>query len=169
MVIQRRHDGSENLFRTWNEYKTGFGNLTNEFWLGNEKIHTITESGNYNLRIDMKDFSKNSRHASFKTFQVGNEKSGYVLKVSGYSGNAGDSLSNHNTAKFVTQYRNDGHGCAKKYKSGWWYKNCHRSNLNGQYLKGEHKSYANGVNWYHWKGYHYSLKLTEMKIRRANV
>ena len=55
--------------------------------------------------------------------------------------------------------------CARRFQGAWWYSACHNSNLNGQYLQGEHESFGNGVNWYHWKGYHYSLKKTEMKIR----
>lgn len=36
-IFKRRTDRSVNLFRDWQHYKQGFGNLQNEFWLGNEE------------------------------------------------------------------------------------------------------------------------------------
>ena len=33
-MIQRRMDGSVNFYRGWAEYKTGFGDINTEFWIG---------------------------------------------------------------------------------------------------------------------------------------
>ena len=55
--------------------------------------------------------------------------------------------------------------CSQRYEGAWWYGSCHYSNLNGLYLNGSQVSYANGVNWLSFRGHHYSLKRTEMKVR----
>lgn len=167
-VFQRRHDGSVDFYRSWNDYKIGFGNLLGEFWQGNDKVHRITAATPHKLRVDMEDFEFNTRYAEYRSFATANEVLKYKLTVSGYSGNAGDSFSSHNNQKFSTKDQdNDAHtgNCATSYKGGWWYSSCHSSNLNGLYLRGSHASYANGVNWYAWRQHHYSLKVTEMKIR----
>lgn len=45
-VIQRRTDGTENFYRPWEHYKTGFGNVATEYWLGefltNDKMYCFT-------------------------------------------------------------------------------------------------------------------------------
>ena len=87
------------------------------------------------------------------------------------SGNSSDSLAEHRGMPFTTKDQDNDNvkdNCANTFKGAWWYKGCHRSNLNGLYLRGQHSSFANGVNWFHWKGHNYSLKRTEMKIRPAD-
>lgn len=82
---------------------------------------------------------------------------------------AGDSLDYHNGQQFSTKDADNdnyvGTHCSQIYGGGWWYKNCHYSNLNGIYLhqydtRGSYKE----IIWYHWRGWVYSLKATEMKL-----
>ena len=49
--IQNREDGNVEFYRNWTEYKTGFGNLYGEFWLGLENIHLLTTQDEYQLRV----------------------------------------------------------------------------------------------------------------------
>ena len=90
------------------------------------------------------------------------------LIVAVFNSYAGDSLSYHIGATFSTpDLDNDaapGH-CAVVYRGGWWYKNCHFANLNGYYYGGPHASFADGVEWFYWTGFNYSLRFTEMKFR----
>ena len=170
-VFQRREDGSVDFYRDWVDYKNGFGDLGKEFWLGLDKISRLTKESPQTLRIDMSDFDGNSRYAQYKTFEVGNEASGYVLNIGSYSGSAGDSLNTrrHSGMKFSTRDKEqDVHfsdNCAQKYNGAWWYGDCHHSNLNGIYREGAFRAPADGVSWMTWKGFYYSLKFTEMKTR----
>ncbi|KAL9974205.1 hypothetical protein ACROYT_G011218 [Oculina patagonica] len=166
-VFQKRLDGSENFYLYWSDYKHGFGNLSGEFWLGNNKIHRLTSGDNNMLRVDLEDFEGNTRYAEYSTFSVMGENEKYRLILGAYSsGTAGDSLTSHNGQMFSTQDEdNDNHAynCATWYSGAWWYNACRNSNLNGIYG-------ANGglMTWRHWKGDFYSLKRTEMKIRPAD-
>jgi len=85
----------------------------------------------------------------------------------------GDSLKYHRGYKFSTRDQDNdvfsSQSCSVKFKGAWWYRSCHHSNLNGLYLRGNHTSYADGVEWKYWTGVYYSLKFTEMKIRPFNV
>jgi len=85
----------------------------------------------------------------------------------------GDSLSYQMGKRFSTKDQDNDvsrFSCAVKCQGAWWYyKDCQQSNLNGRYLRGEHFSFTNGIHWLTWKGFYYSLKATEMKIRPNNA
>ncbi|XP_028512828.1 titin isoform X1 [Exaiptasia diaphana] len=167
-VFQRRKDGSVDFYRNWKDYKKGFGNLNGEFWLGNDYLHRLTAQKKQILRVELDDWEGNGVYAKYDSFSIGEESDKYRLNLGSYSGTAGDSLSSHLGQPFTTKDRdNDKYGgnCAVQFKGAWWYAGCHRSNLNGLYHHGKHKSYADGVNWYQWKGHYYSAKRAEMKIR----
>ncbi|RMX43467.1 hypothetical protein pdam_00001885 [Pocillopora damicornis] len=175
-VFQKRLDGSVSFYRDWSSYKYGFGYTSSEFWLGLENIRRLTSSEDYELRIDMEDFTGTTVYAEYTLFEVESEGSNYKLNLGSYSGTAGDSFSYHDGYPFTTKDRdNDSHGkginCGKVCTGGWWYRHCWTSNLNGHYYQGYYKKpgfWQNGVAWHHWKGNDYSLKRTEMKIRSVN-
>ncbi|XP_029211143.2 ficolin-2-like [Acropora millepora] len=166
-VFQRRVDGSVNFYRGWKEYKFGFGNLSGEFWLGNDNLHHIAAADNMTLRVDLEDFDGNVTFAEYSIFKVANATDKYRISIGGYKGTAGDSLAEHNGMQFTTKDqdndRNTAGSCAVLYKGAWWYNSSHSSNLNGQYLGGPHVSYA-GIIWNSFRGA-YSLKRSEMKLR----
>jgi ficolin len=171
LVFQRRKDGSVAFERTWIEYQNGFGNPGGEFWLGNEALYLLTSNGKYKLRIDMEDFEGNKRYAEYSTFSISSSADNYRLTVSGYTGNAGDSLSYQSGAQFSTKDAdNDAHGsasCQQLHRGAWWYKACIHSNLNGLYFRGTIQA-SNGIGWHTFRGLQYSLKMTEMKIASVN-
>uniref|UniRef100_A0A4W2HDX6 Tenascin-R n=1 Tax=Bos indicus x Bos taurus TaxID=30522 RepID=A0A4W2HDX6_BOBOX len=164
IVFQRRQNGQTDFFRKWAEYRVGFGNLEDEFWLGLDNIHRITSQGRYELRVDMRD-GQETAFASYDRFSVEDNRSLYKLRLGGYNGTAGDSLSYHQGRPFSTEDRDNDiavTNCAMSYKGAWWYKNCHRTNLNGKYGESRH---SQGINWYHWKGHEFSIPFVEMKMR----
>ncbi|XP_034522648.1 tenascin-R isoform X2 [Ailuropoda melanoleuca] len=164
IVFQRRQNGQTDFFRKWAEYRVGFGNLEDEFWLGLDNIHRITSQGRYELRVDMRD-GQEAAFAYYDKFSVEDGRNLYKLRLGGYNGTAGDSLSYHQGRPFSTEDRDNDvavTNCAMSYKGAWWYKNCHRTNLNGKYGESRH---SQGINWYHWKGHEFSIPFVEMKMR----
>ncbi|XP_071177498.1 fibroleukin-like [Mytilus edulis] len=175
-VFQRRIDGSTDFYRTWQDYKQGFGNLNAEFWLGNENLHKILSTGNYKLRVDLKDWDGEVRYAEYDTFAVGNDVTNYELTIANYDRNAGDSLIAQdetyqpNGYGFTTWDRdNDGSpyvNCGEKEHSGWWFKFCTMGNLNGKYYN-DGVIEGDGIYWEAWKLSRYSLRNVSMKIKQT--
>ncbi|XP_022103959.1 ficolin-2-like [Acanthaster planci] len=71
IVFQRRQDGSVDFYRNWTEYQSGFGDLSGEFWLGNDNLAKLTSDDSHEiweLRVDLGDWENNT--AWSKLYQV---------------------------------------------------------------------------------------------------
>ncbi|GFS39459.1 protein scabrous [Trichonephila inaurata madagascariensis] len=143
MMVQKRFNGSESFFRDWTEYKNGFGQLSSEFWIGNEALHLLTDKRPMKLHVDMWDIQDNYLYVDYEKFRVRSEMDQYAIEISNHSGNASDALTSHNRMGFSTFDRdNDASSanCAVHHTGGWWYQHCHRADLNGRY--------SLGMTWY---------------------
>ena len=72
IVLQRRQDGSVDFYRNWTEYQSGFGDLSPEFWLGNDILRNLTESGQWQSMVDMAGWDKYHYLYRFQ-FWMGND------------------------------------------------------------------------------------------------
>uniref|UniRef100_A0A671E881 Tenascin XB n=1 Tax=Rhinolophus ferrumequinum TaxID=59479 RepID=A0A671E881_RHIFE len=155
LVFQRRLDGRTDFWRDWEDYAHGFGNISGEFWLGNEVLHSLTEAGDYSMRVDLRAGDE-AAFAQYDSFRVDSAADYYRLHLAGYHGTAGDSMSYHSGSVFSARDRDPNNlliSCAVSYRGAWWYRNCHYANLNGLYGSTvDHQ----GVSWYHWKGFEFS-------------
>jgi len=97
------------------------------YWLGNDLLHQLTINDRYKLRFDLQALDGIWYYAEYSRFTVSSKASNYTMQVSGYSGNAGDSLSHHNGMMFTTYDRDNDQfrrNCALEFGGGFWYKAC---------------------------------------------
>jgi len=147
IIIQQHLNGAFDWMLPWADYKAGFGSIDANFWLGLENMHLITSLQPYRLRVEVQESSTNLWHsAEYWLFNIGDELNDkYRLEVSGYSGDAGDSLQYesdmngngyfgaylHNGMMFSTyEQDNDNHpdhnlADASNYRGGWWFNRWH--------------------------------------------
>lgn len=104
-VIQRRdqYRMQEDFFRQWSDYAEGFGNVSLDFWLGNNYIHELTNQTTNQIRFDLEDFDGSTGYAMYNKFYVGTEDELFQLRIGEYSGNVGDSMDIHNGMSFSTK------------------------------------------------------------------
>ena len=177
-VIQQRVNGNISFNNTWDQYRNGFGDPYGNFWLGLENIRQITSlpGTTFELYIGMQSFHPIDRYrfALYKSFSLGSEEQNYILNIGSLDreSNAGDSLFYHNGRQFSTPDRDNDSAprthCARVFRAGWWFHNCHDSLLNGHwYADGllADLDLPDGIIWETWAGDRESLKATMMAIR----
>ncbi|XP_059168489.1 ficolin-2-like [Physella acuta] len=158
-IFQRRVSGTVDFYRNWTEYKYGFGDFSSgNFYLGNENLYLFSSVRQTQLRVDL-IFNGTKYFAKYSSFNISSEADGYRLYVNGYTGNATDSLADHNGMKFTTYDRDNdmyNQNCAVVQHGAWWYKSCYSSNLNGLWAVS-----VMGINWLP----RYNASFSEMKFR----
>ena len=172
-MIQRRKDGSESFHRPWSDYKNGFGDLNGEFWYGLRAMNCLTQTGQWELRVDFEFKNKTRSYLHYNVFKVGNPNLAYPLTIGGFTGITPTdpfSTGGHN-GRWFSPYTSDNDGspswhCAARYGSsrnngGWWYNNCWHINLNYHYNPTHYGSMYLGNKWY-------NPRWIEMKIRPHN-
>ncbi|XP_078029454.1 tenascin-N isoform X2 [Epinephelus lanceolatus] len=165
LVLQRRTSGKLDFMKRWRQYIAGFGNMTDEFWIGLDKIYELTNTPTqYELRFDL-GLGTERAYAVYDNFKIAPVKQKFKLTIGNYRGTAGDAMTYHQGRPWTTVDSDNDialGNCALTHRGAWWYKNCHLANPNGKWGDVRHSV---GVNWEPWKGHLVSLDFTEMKIR----
>ena len=144
IIINQRFGYTFDWNLPWDDYKAGFGSIDADFWLGLEKMHLLTSYQPYRLRVEVQDRSTNLWYsAEYWSFEIGDElNDNYRLEVSGYNGDAGDSLQweggkygdnnfgdyYQNGMEFTTNDQDNDliyYNCAEYTGGGWWFCRCH--------------------------------------------
>ena len=173
IVFMRRFDGSLSFKRTWDNYKSGFGEQgeNQELWLGNENLYQLVKSfESEGARLRIEAYSSNGTncvttltHAKF-TDELNNYVFTFNTGASTHKGVVDDWLYTR-YSYFATFDRTQGYDtCFSNYSGGWWYGLCHHVYFTGQYPKNNHK----------WSGDFYirhfpaPLKAVDMLFRPMN-
>ncbi|GBM39883.1 Techylectin-5A, partial [Araneus ventricosus] len=87
-VIQRRgkFPVQQDFYKDWESYRNGFGNVSEEFWLGNENIRVLCREG-CKIRFDLVDENGEKGFALYQNFIL--SSANYRLNIGDYSGNVG--------------------------------------------------------------------------------
>ncbi|KAK3856759.1 hypothetical protein Pcinc_036935 [Petrolisthes cinctipes] len=169
-VLRRKLVRHISFNRSWHEYEVGFGDPRREYWIGLKALHSLTKGRPHQLRADMEDWEGNNAWASYNFFSVAGPEDKYRLRISGYSGTAGDSMRHSHLQMFSTvdhdNDQEDWGSCARgRGGGGWWWGRCACTQPTGQYRRGRYQGPERGVTWWHWKDSNYSLKTLVLKFR----
>jgi len=142
-VIMRMVNGYQDFgSRSYQEYIDGFGNFTDNYFLGLESIHSLTKGKQHELYIGM-EYGEGAlldcTFARYQNFKVCDKESGYKMELGTFIWQApdsswhsgGDSLTYHNGGTFSAK-GSPNEDCGVN-NGAWWYNSektfdgCHSS------------------------------------------
>ena len=136
-----------------------------EFWLGLKRMADITETGKWELHVNVQDFDGKNWNAVYKNFKI-HKEGPYILEVSEFDPESTlkDYLKDNDGHAFSTSDADNDTSdlnCALDRKGAWWYYTCTWSNLNG-YNYNTNSSDDRGIFWKP-----NTFAMTEIKIKRT--
>ena len=161
-VIQKRVSPNTDLpiwDKNWEAYKDGFGNISSAYWMGLEKLHSLTTDGRkwqLMVQVRWKDYNDRAKNWSYNgevgweiydDFWVDSEAEAYAMHIGNlaefhsFSYEEDPSYSVKGLFRFLNGYKfntkdrdNDGsddYNCSIQFNgNGWWASNCWYVNMN---------------------------------------
>ncbi|KAL3224078.1 hypothetical protein MRX96_026771 [Rhipicephalus microplus] len=84
-VIQRRGQLGNSVYhfyRNWDEYADGFGNASEEYWIGNKALHALTsDDDTFTLPAVLSNRTGESAFINYESFRVENEENLFKLQL----------------------------------------------------------------------------------------
>ncbi|XP_071797135.1 microfibril-associated glycoprotein 4-like [Asterias amurensis] len=164
IVFQRRLNGSVDFNRNWAEYKSGFGDPSGEYWLGNDNLVALTSADFTKLRVVLESDGETGYVEYDGVSVTGSE---YIFTYTNYilGAPAKNSLNDNKGKMFTTRDRDNDEAsgnCAEQTHGAWWFKDCTvKSHLNGEYE--QNPVGRRGIVWYEWNQ---PIKACSMILRK---
>ena len=82
IVIQRNRKNSQlNFNKNWREYEEGFGDLNRDIWAGLKLMYTLTQRGQWEMRVDYQKNDKTWSYLHYNQFSVGSASKECPLNI----------------------------------------------------------------------------------------
>ncbi|CAH1792733.1 unnamed protein product, partial [Owenia fusiformis] len=133
LMVAHRFDGSVDFYRTWAEYKTGFGDPSGEYFIGlNNLLSLFTADRNYVLRLEFTTWDGRTETAEYYVFRLG-WASETAIRLEDFRGSGKDVMSTshyyHYTYDTIDDYPFStwDHGddpltnCSALRRGAWWW------------------------------------------------
>jgi len=112
IVIQRNRKNSKLSFiKNWSKYEDGFGDLNKDFWAGPKLMHALTQTGQWEMRVDYQEEDKTWSYFHYNQFSIGSAIKEYPLTVGGFTGIGTDEFKYHNRMKLSSLDNNNDKSC----------------------------------------------------------
>ena len=127
ILIQNNVNTANTFNRPWLDFRTGFGDSTGTYWLGNDAIHNLTTPNACQLYIRFLTLINNGvQIAIYDNFSVGDSAVNYILSATKSGGNATvDGMTELSSGSFSTydddNDRDPRNNCANHFNAGWWF------------------------------------------------